>query len=397
MATPDIYEEALALHRQLAGKVEVTAKYKVRDSHDLAKVYSPGVAAVCKAIQENPLLAYDLTLKNNTVAIVSDGSAVLGLGNIGAAAAIPVMEGKAMLFKAYADIDAFPICVKTQNSYEIINLVKNIAPVFAGVNLEDIAAPRAFEIERALQDIGIPVFHDDQHGTAIVTLAALINAAKLAGKQLSDLRIVINGAGAAGSAIAEILLYYNFDPNTTEGVCDILLCDSQGIISRSRGDIMHNPQKVKLAMITNRENRSGSLADALEGADVFVGVSVANVVTEAMVRSMNPKPIVLAMANPDPEIMPEKAKAAGAFIVGTGRSDMPNQVNNVLAFPGVFRGALDVRATRITNHMKICAAHALAAAVREPSPEYIVPNALDKTVAYQVADAVKRAWQDEQP
>ncbi len=388
----ELYDESLKLHRELGGKLSVESKYPVRNQHDLSLVYTPGVAAVCQEIARDPARAYDLTIKRNTIAIVSDGSAVLGLGNIGPRAALPVMEGKALLFKAYADIDAFPICVDTQNAFEIINLVRNIAPVFAGVNLEDISAPRCFEIEQALQDLGIPVFHDDQHGTAIVLLAALINSAKLAGKDLRELNVVINGAGAAGTAIAKLLLCIGHDPNVCESVRSVIICDSKGIISRARTDIEDNPTKMELAHITNRENRQGGLEHALEGADVFIGVSRGNILTPKMIGRMNSRPIIFAMANPIPEVMPDVARKAGAFIVGTGRSDFPNQVNNVLAFPGVFRGAIDVRAERITNKMKIAAANALAACVKELSVEHILPSPLDREVARHVAQAVAEAY-----
>ena len=377
----DIYEESRQLHKRLGGKLEIIAKYDIKDQHDLAMVYTPGVAQVCRDIAEDESKAYELTIKRNTVAIVSDGSAVLGLGNIGAKGAIPVMEGKAMLFKAYADIDAFPICVSTQNSFEIINLVKNISPVFAGVNLEDISAPRCFEIEQSLQDIGIPVFHDDQHGTAIVLLAAVLNACKLTGKSITDLKIVISGAGAAGTAIAETLLCIGHDPKICESVKEILVCDSKGIISETRADIAENQTKLKLAKITNRSASMGSLSDAMQEADVFIGVSKGNLVQPEMVKSMNARPVILAMANPTPEIMPDVAKEAGAFIVGTGRSDFPNQVNNVLAFPGIFRGAIDARAKRITRKMKIEAAYALAGCVENPTVDEILPSPLDKSVA----------------
>jgi malate dehydrogenase (oxaloacetate-decarboxylating) len=299
-----------------------------------------------------------------------------------------------MLFKEYADIDAFPICVNTQNSFEIINLVKNISPVFAGVNLEDISAPRCFEIEQSLQDIGIPVFHDDQHGTAIVLLAAVINSCKLTGKDLRDLKIVISGAGAAGTAIAEILLCISHDPKICESVKEILVCDSRGIISETRADIAENQTKLKLAKITNRSASTGSLADAMKEADVFIGVSKGNLVQPEMVKSMNEKPTILAMANPIPEIMPDAAKAAGAFIVGTGRSDFPNQVNNLLAFPGIFRGAIDAKAKRINNKMKIEAAYALAGCVENPTVDEILPSPLDKSVAKKIAQAVQKAYEE---
>lgn len=391
----DIYEESIRLHKKEKGKLEIRSKVEVKTREDLSKVYTPGVAEVSRQIAQDELKAYELTIKNNSVAIISDGSAVLGLGNIGPYAAIPVMEGKAILFKEYANIDAFPITVRTQNSFEIINLVKNISPVFGGINLEDIAAPRCFEIEDALQKIGIPVFHDDQHGTAIVLLAALINSAKLAGKKLTDLKVVINGAGAAGTAIANLLLCVGYDPKVCTPVKEIIVCDSEGIINKARSDIQNNPHKMMLASITNRQNREGKLSDAIENADVFIGVSKGNSFAPNLIKKMNEKPIILAMANPIPEIMPDKAKEAGAFIVGTGRSDFPNQVNNVLAFPGVFRGALDARATTITNHMKIMAAFALANAVKDLSPKNILPSPLDKSVVPAVAKAVKKAYEDD--
>jgi malate dehydrogenase (oxaloacetate-decarboxylating) len=389
----DIYEQSVALHKKKKGKLEIKSKVEVKTKEDLSRVYTPGVAEVSRQIAKDESKAYEFTIKHNAVAIISDGSAVLGLGNIGPYAAIPVMEGKAILFKEYADIDAFPITVKTQNSFEIINLVKNISPVFGGINLEDISAPRCFEIEEALQDIGIPVFHDDQHGTAIVLLAALINSAKLAGKKLTDLKVVINGAGAAGTAIANLLLCVGYDPKVCEPVKEIIVCDSEGIINKERVDIQNNPHKMRLAGITNRQNREGGLSEAMRDADVFIGVSKGNVLDPKLIKRMNEKPIILAMANPIPEIMPDKAKKAGAFIVGTGRSDFPNQVNNVLAFPGVFRGALDARAKTITNHMKIMAAFALAKAVKDLSVENILPSPLDKSVAPAIANAVKKAYE----
>lgn len=391
----DIYEESLQFHEQLGGKIEIRSKAPIRNKKDLSLMYTPGVARACEEIARNPARAWDLTLKRNTVAVVTDGSAVLGLGNIGAAAAIPVMEGKAVLFKEYAGLDAFPICLQTQDAKEICSIVRNLAPVFAGINLEDIAAPRCFEIEEELQDIGIPVFHDDQHGTAIVLLAALINSARLAGKNLRDLKVVINGSGAAGTAIAYLLLCVGHDESVCEPVREVLACDSKAIISRNRADIQTNPAKVRLGLVTNREGKDGSLEDAMVGADVFIGVSVGNRVTQEMVRSMSPNPLIFAMANPTPEIMPELAKEAGAFVVATGRSDFANQVNNVLAFPGVFRGAIDARAPRITNRMKIAAAYALADAVKDPSPECVIPSPLEAGVAGKVAAAVKQAWEEE--
>lgn len=391
----DIYQESIALHKKLKGKLAITSKVKLETTHDLSLAYTPGVAGVSREIAKDKNLAYDLTIKHNTVAIISDGSAVLGLGNIGPYGAIPVMEGKAILFKEYAGIDAFPICIETQNSFEIINLVKNIAPVFAGINLEDIAAPRCFEIEEALQNIGIPVFHDDQHGTAIVLLAALINSAKLAGKKVQDLVVVVNGAGAAGTAITNLLRCVGQDKRVCEPVKDVIVCDSRGIVSREREDLVNNPHKMLLASISNRGRKQGSLKDAMKGADVFIGVSKGDLVTAEMVKSMGDKPILFAMANPIPEIMPDVAKAAGAFIVGTGRSDFPNQVNNVLAFPGIFRGAIDVRAKTITNSMKIGAAFALAESITDPTIDNILPSALDKSVPMKIAKRVSQIYKDE--
>lgn len=385
---------SIALHKKHHGKIEVNSKIDIHTKEDLALVYTPGVAEVCREIMRDPKSVYELTIKGNTVAVITDGSAVLGLGNIGPEAALPVMEGKAMLFKQYAGIDAFPLCLKTQDTQEILNIIRNITPVFGGINLEDIAAPRCFEIEEALQDIGIPVFHDDQHGTAIVLLAALKNAAKLAGKELTDLKIVINGGGAAGAAIAQLLLCVGHDDRVCQPVKDIFICDSKGIVSRDRDDIRSNPMKVKLANITNREQRTGGLEEAIRGTDVFIGVSVGGALKPELIPTMNEKPIIFAMANPTPEIMPDEAMKAGAFIVGTGRSDFPNQVNNVLAFPGIFRGALDARAPRITNTMKLAAAYALADYIKNPTVDNIMPSALDAGATQVVAEAVKRAWEE---
>ena len=388
----NIYEEAIEFHKSNGGKLDINPKFNITSKHDLSLAYTPGVAGGCEAIAKDPSLAYELTIKKNTVAIVTDGSAVLGLGNIGATASIPVMEGKALLFKEYAGIDAFPICIESQNTAEIVNIVKNITPMFAGVNLEDIAAPRCFEVETLLKDIGIPVFHDDQHGTAIVTLAALINAAKLAKKDMRELKVVINGAGAAGSAITDMLLSMNYIGQETASVQEIIICDSKGTLHESRPDLAENSSKLRLARKTNRNNVAGNLADAMIDADVFIGVSVANAVTQDMIRSMKKDPIIFAMANPVPEIMPEDAKAAGAFIVGTGRSDFPNQVNNVLAFPGIFRGAIDAKATQFTHDMKLAAAHAIAESVTNLSIDQILPAVLDKDVPYTVAEKVKEIY-----
>ncbi len=388
----DYYAESLALHRALRGKIRVTPKIDVRTKDDLSLVYSPGVAQPCLDIAADPEKAYDYTIKGNTVAIVSDGSAVLGLGNIGALASIPVMEGKALLFKRFANIDAFPICLDTQNVDEIVRTCQIIAPVFGGINLEDIAAPASFEVESRLQDLGIPVFHDDQHGTAIVTLAALINAAKVVGKELRDLKVVINGAGAAGIAIAKLILgtdgtgggAVSFEP-----VADVILCDTKGIIGKHRPDL--NSSKAEALLYSNRFHREGDVFAAIEGADVFIGVSKGDLLTREHIRTMAPRSIVFAMANPTPEIMPAEAIAGGAMVVGTGRSDLPNQVNNVLGFPGIFRGALDARAKRITTAMKLAAAEAIAEMVRTPSPEYVIPASLNEQVAWNVARAVEAA------
>jgi malate dehydrogenase (oxaloacetate-decarboxylating) len=385
----DLFERSLIIHEQLRGKIGIHSKVPVSDRTDLALAYTPGVARPCEVIALHPEKAYELTIKRNSVAVVSDGSAVLGLGNIGAAAAIPVMEGKALLFKEFANVDAWPLCIATQDVDEIVTTVRMIAPVFGGINLEDISAPRCFEVEQRLQDLGIPVFHDDQHGTAIVLLAALINSARILGRELTDLKVVINGAGAAGTAIARLLRCVGHDPSVCVPVYDVVVCDSKGAIHRGRSDLAE--YKTELLNYTNRLDRAGTLEEVLEGADVFIGVSKGNVLTRDHVERMGDDPIILAMANPIPEIMPDDAFAAGAAIVGTGRSDFPNQVNNVLAFPGIFRGALDARAPRIDESMKIAAAYALAAAVEDPSRDRILPDPLDRTVAPKVAAAVSAA------
>jgi malate dehydrogenase (oxaloacetate-decarboxylating) len=380
-------ERSLELHKKFQGKIETTSKVPVESIEDLSLVYSPGVAAPSRAIADDTAKAYDYTLKGRTVAVVSDGSAVLGLGNVGPEAALPVMEGKAMLFKQLANIDAFPICLNTQDVDEIVATVQRIAPTFGGINLEDISAPRCFEIESRLQDLGIPVFHDDQHGTAIVALAGLINACKVTGKDFSDLKVVINGAGAAGIAIANLLSCHD-----SSGLCasvrELIVCDSRGIISVGRDNL--NPVKEEIAQRTNRQNISGSLVDALVDADVFIGVSVGGVLTKEMVQGMKSEPIIFALANPTPEIFPEEAHEAGATVVATGRSDYPNQVNNVLVFPGIFKGALSARVAQITFAMKYAAANALAALVQDPRPEKILPEPLDP----RAADAVAQAIQD---
>lgn len=384
----NIREDALELHRKKKGKLEIRSKVPIKTKYDLTLAYTPGVAEVCKEIAKDKKRVFDYTIKSNSVAVVSDGSSVLGLGNIGPEAGLPVMEGKAILFKEFANIDAFPICLNTQNPEEIVKIVKNIAPVFGGINLEDISAPRCFEVEEKLQDIGIPVFHDDQHGTAIVVLASLINASEVLGKDIRHLKVVISGAGAAGTAISKLLLCLGVKETCTP-VSDIILTDSVGIIHRGRKDM--NSAKIMIANSTNRSGRSGSIADAMKGADVFIGVSKGNLVTCEMVKTMAKDPIIFAMANPIPEIMPEEAIAGGAAIVGTGRSDFPNQINNVLVFPGIFRGALDVRASVINSAMKLAAAHALSGCVQNPSRKNIIPSALDKTVVRKVAEAVSRA------
>ena len=385
----DYFKESLELHQKNRGKIAVSNKIDISTKEDLSRVYSPGVAAPCTEIHNNPEKVYDYTIKGNLVGIVTDGSAVLGLGNIGARASIPVMEGKAMLFKKFANIDAFPICLDTQDADEIIRTVKNIAPVFGGINLEDISAPRSFEIEERLQDIGIPVFHDDQHGTAIVALAGLINSCKVLGKNLNELNVVINGAGAAGIAIARLLRCISLDPNVCIPVKQVLVCDSRGIIHRDRENL--SPVKKELLRYSNPESVQGSLRDALKNADVFIGVSKGNLLKQEDIQLMAKNPVIFALANPTPEIMPDLALAGGAAIIATGRSDYPNQVNNVLAFPGIFRGALDGRAKQITPAMKLAAAYALADSVPDPSRNQIIPDALNMDISKMVADAVRGA------
>ena len=379
-------ERSLIVHEQLRGKIGVASKMPLETTEDLSVAYTPGVAMPCLAIAEDPSKAMELTIKRNSVAVVSDGSAVLGLGNIGPLAALPVMEGKALLFKEYAGVDAWPVTLDTQDSTEIIETVRRIAPAFGGINLEDIGAPRCFEIENALQDLGIPVFHDDQHGTAIVLLAALINASKVVGKELQDLKVVVNGVGAAGTAIARLLRCVGQDESVCVSVRDVVMCDSKGAIHAGREDL--NPVKKELLGYTNPNGRTGSVKELLEGADVFIGVSIGGLLGAEDVKKMAKDAIVFAMANPDPEICPHEARAGGATVVGTGRSDFPNQVNNVLAFPGIFRGALDSGAKQITPEMKIAAAYALAGAVPEPTADQVLPSAMDRTVAPLVAKAV---------
>jgi malate dehydrogenase (oxaloacetate-decarboxylating) len=378
-------EEALHMHKVNKGKLETVSKIPVRDAKDLSLAYSPGVAEPCKEIYDKPETVYDYTMKGNMVAVVSDGTAVLGLGNIGPEAALPVMEGKAVLFKSFAGVDAFPICLATTDIDKIVETVKLLEPTFGGVNLEDIAAPNCFEIEERLKrETNIPVFHDDQHGTAIVTVAGLVNALKIVGKKINEIKVVANGAGAAGIAIIKLLYSY--------GVRDIIMCDTKGSIYEGRPNGM-NAIKDEVAKFTNRENLQGSLEDVIKGADVFIGVSVAGALTKEMVESMNTDSIIFAMANPVPEIMPEEAKVAGAKVIGTGRSDFPNQVNNVLAFPGIFRGALDVRATHINEAMKVAAVEAIAGLINENelNADYVIPGPFDPRVAPEVAAAVARA------
>lgn len=375
-------EKALELHRQWKGKISTQSKCEVKTREDLALAYTPGVAEPCKVIHEDVREAYTYTLKQNTIAVVSDGSAVLGLGNIGPEAAMPVMEGKSVLFKEFGGVNAFPICLKTQDVDEIVETVQRLEPTFGGINLEDISAPRCFEIERRLKEtMNIPVFHDDQHGTAIIVLAGIINSLRLTGKKKEECRIVVNGSGAAGIAISKLLLTYGFQ--------HLILCDSKGIISKDREKL--NWIKKEMLEVTNLENRTGTLADALKGADIFIGVSAPGSVTPEMVRTMNTDAILFAMANPVPEIMPDLAKEAGARIVGTGRSDFPNQVNNVLVFPGIFKGALEGKARQITEDMKLAAAKALAEIVtdEELREDFILPEAFNPKVAEVVSEAVR--------
>lgn len=375
-------EKALQMHEQWNGKLEISAKAKVNSREDLAIAYTPGVAEPCKVIAQDQEAAYKYTMKANTIAVISDGSAVLGLGNIGAYAAMPVMEGKAVLFKEFGGVNAVPICLDTQDTEEIIRTIVNIAPAFGGINLEDISAPRCFEIEERLKELlDIPVFHDDQHGTAIVVLAGISNALKVTGKKKEACRIVVNGAGSAGIAITKLLLTYGF--------CHVTMCDINGIISKDSPNL--NWMQKKMTEVTNLEGKKGTLADALQGADIFVGVSAPNIVTKEMVASMNKDSILFAMANPVPEIMPDLAKEGGARVIGTGRSDFPNQVNNVVAFPGIFKGALEGRATQITEEMKLAAAEAIASLVSDEdlSDTNILPEAFDPRVADVVSKAIK--------
>ena len=380
----DIRKKALEKHYEWNGKIEVISRAKITSREDLALTYTPGVAEACLAIEEEPEKAYQLTRKNNLVGLITNGTAVLGLGNIGPSASMPVMEGKCVLFKEFADVDAFPICIEGTDVDTVVQTIEQIAGSFGGINLEDIAAPECFEIERRLKEsLDIPVFHDDQHGTAIVVVAGLINALKLVGKTFSDIKVVVNGAGSAGIAVAKHLLSF--------GVRQLILADKSGILSKETVGL--NSEQQKMMNVTNLDNIQGDLARALEGADVFIGVSAPNLLSTEMVKKMNRDAIVFAMANPTPEIMPDKAKEAGVAVIGTGRSDFPNQVNNVLAFPGIFKGALAVRASDINEEMKVAASVAIAELIdlEELTPDYIIPDALDKRVASAVTEAVKKA------
>ena len=380
----DIMQESLKKHEEWGGKIEIVSRTEINDRNSLSLAYTPGVAQPCLEIEKNPELSYTLTRRHNLVAVITDGTAVLGLGDIGSLAAMPVMEGKCALFKEFADVDAFPICINTKDTDEIVNTIANIANSFGGINLEDIAAPRCFEIEARLKEkLDIPVFHDDQHGTAIVVAAALVNACKVAGKKPEELEIVINGAGSAGIAIAKHLL--------SLGVGNLIMVDINGILSSD--ETYQNPAHNEIAAVTNKHHKHGILADAVQGADVFIGVSKPKLLTGEMIQSMNKKPIVFAMANPVPEIMPDEAKAAGAYIVGTGRSDFPNQINNVVAFPGVFKGALAVRARDINQEMKLAATRAIAGCVPDDKlcADFILPDAFDRNIAKAVAKAVAQA------
>lgn len=382
-----IQEEAIKAHSEWKGKIEVISKVPVGTKHDLSVAYTPGVAEPCLAIQKDVNLSYEYTRRWNLVAVVTDGTAVLGLGDIGPEAGMPVMEGKCVLFKTFGDVDAFPLCIRSKSVDEIVNTVKLLAGSFGGVNLEDISAPRCFEIERRLKaECDIPIFHDDQHGTAVVTLAAMINALKLVKKDIKDMEVVVNGSGAAGIAITKLLM--------SMGLRKVILCDRQGAIYEGRDGL--NEEKAEMAKISNLEMKKGSLKEALVGADVFIGVSAPGMVTKEMVQSMAKDPIIFAMANPVPEIMPDEAREAGAKVIGTGRSDFANQINNVLAFPGIFRGALDVRASDINDEMKIAAAKAIASLVsdEELNPEFVIPSPFDPRVGKTVAEAVAKAARD---
>ena len=385
----EVYQKSIELHNELKGKIEITNKMEVSSTEDLSLLYSPGVAQPCLEIQKNPELAYEMTIKGNTIAVIRNGTAVLGLGNIGALASLPVMEGKAMLFKKFAGINAFPICIDCNDTDDIIDTIRRIAPVFGGINLEDIKAPESFIIEESLQDLGIPVFHDDQHGTAIVTFAALLNAAKVVGKRVRDMKVVINGAGAAGIAIAKLLRCYNVESDLCIPIKQLIVADSLGAIHRRRFDL--NSAKTELLKYSNFQDVQGDIHEIIKGADVFIGVSKGGILTAEDVKNMAKDPIIFAMANPEPEIYPEEAIKGGAAVVGTGRSDYPNQINNVLAFPGIFKGALKARAKVISTEMKLSAAFAIANSVESPTREKVIPPALDATLAQVVADAVEQA------
>jgi malate dehydrogenase (oxaloacetate-decarboxylating) len=377
----DLRTASLGAHKKFHGKLETVSKVPLSTKRDMSLYYTPGVAEPCKEIFKNPKKVYDYTWKGNTIAVITDGSAVLGLGNIGPEAALPVMEGKCVLFKKFGGVDAIPICLATQDTDEIVNIIKNIAPALGGINLEDISAPRCFEVEERLKkELDIPVFHDDQHGTAIVCLAGLINALKVTKKNISKVKIVVCGAGAAGMAITKLLMKYGFK--------NFILLDSKGIIYKGREDLDNS--KKEIINITNKENIKGGLPEALVGADIFIGVSKPNLVTAAMVKTMAKDPIIFAMSNPDPEILPAEAKKGGARVIATGRSDYPNQINNVLVFPGIFKGALEARSSKITDEMKIAAAVSIARLVKKPDPEHIIPRVFDKNIAKVVASAVKK-------
>lgn len=388
----DIYQESVELHQKLGGKLAVQSLVSVNSQHDLSLAYTPGVAEPCRVIAANPARSFDLTWRGRTVAVISDGSAVLGLGNIGPEAALPVMEGKALLLKEFGGVDAVPLVINTQDPLEIINFVKNVAPSFAGINLEDITAPVCFEVEEALQELGIPVFHDDQHGTAIVVTAALHNAAKVVNKRYQDLKVVIVGAGAAGLAVGKMLLGLDCKSNScrrldgVERVADVVLVDSQGAVHADRSDL--NLYKMAFALASNKDKKTGGLAEVLQGADVVIGVSRPGLITTEMIKSMASQPMVFALANPVPEIMPEEAQVAGAAIVASGRSDYPNQINNVLAFPGIFKAVIDGRLTKITTEMKLAAAQALAELVDTPSAENIIPKPFEKDLAKKISQAI---------
>lgn len=381
-----IQEDSLALHEKLKGKLEVKSKIKLLTKHDFSLAYTPGVAEASKRIAENKEDAYKYTIKGNTIGVISNGTAVLGLGNIGATAAIPVMEGKAAIFKELAGLDAFPICIDSEDVQENINIIKKISPIFGGINLEDYKAPECFEIESALQDLGIPVMHDDQHGTAIVVLAGLLNALKVVNKRKEDVKTVVSGAGAAAIAVSNLLMDYGINREK------MILCDTKGTIYEGREDFKDNKYKLEIAKRTNKSKLKGSLSDAIKNADVFIGLSKPGLLTKEMISFMNKGAIIFAMANPVPEIMPDEANAAGALIVATGRSDFPNQVNNALVFPGVFKGALEARATRITKEMKLAAAEALASMIKSPGKDEILPAITDREVPKVISKAVAKAW-----